>query len=891
MKFEQACRFRASGGYRITAHTNNITEDNTRHMAVFSDTMNTLFERGGDSVMTLAIQEYDAMLTVSTMRSDVGGRPAIFSNTFFIPLEDYNWLMEKNPSIILTIPDDVFQVMEIAGLEHLNPVEINENMDPLLYLEDVRNDYQLDKERYATLLTGAVRALTGGGSLCIRANADPYLSMDIVRDMVFCVAKGIIPSLRGQLTWSSALDTRQKVCLNNGGARIGSASMLSFPAYADGTADIGNVDPMTQRVFDAIAGASDEERDRMLDAMQNWLDNLLGPGGRPDFYLYVMSWYIATGYPLSSQEAQSLLQILTNSAGIAEIKEEAREEVTMDLLRYCGDGSEDPALTELLGKLYEKSVAESKTAMITVVKEAVLRLPAKEQFQITRYLMDKAADPLITSKAADRLAEYAASGSALPMDQGAEILAWCEKKKLTSVQIKKLCGDYIRQLPVPEQINLADRITRDLLSVNPQNRELDCFLLNSLVTDMMDPVFSAAGTALSDDAVSNLVRLWTRLDKWNPEEDKLQETITNYIYSKKLHTMSNLWEQTDYLQWMEKNVPNLFKQIEDKIHRNPADKEMWDTFTVSRYLRKGMTLNELVDASVYNPVRDMRSGFERNFVYYWNEQMKEDIQKIEGFAWRYDWVFSVQDKLKVVMKHCSRESCYSIFAETVRLFWQTLRYSEVIRDIDEWIRNGKERNALERLSVKDRFNNQAILDTIEKKLGIRKLWESLMAGLNSDSKAVNCRYFIQVMLAENSSFNVPEKQDIASVMNYMAGEIYLITGGLVAWDLLVMGNTVYNEDGSRQFQASKLAEAINAITAASDPAILRVAAESSQILNNENAKDLLKELRGVARSSEPIALLLEELKKNGSAGGSRGLFGLNKESMQEGVAGLFGKHK
>lgn len=891
MKFEQACRFRASGGYRITAHTNNITEDNTRHMAVFSDTMNTLFERGGDSVMTLAIQEHDAMLTVSTMRSDVGGRPAIFSNTFFIPLEDYNWLMEKNPSIILTIPDDVFQVMEIAGLEHLNPVEINENMDPLLLLEDVRNDYQLDKDRYATLLAGAVRALTGGGSLCIRANADPYLSMDIVRDMVFCVAKGIIPSLRGQLTWSSALDTRQKVCLNNGGARIGSASMLSFPAYADGTADIGDVDPMTRRVFDAIAGASDEERDRMLDAMQNWLDNLLGPEARPDFYLYVMSWYIATGYPLTSQEAQSLLQILTNSAGIAEIKEEAREEVTMDLLQYCGDGSEDPALTELLGKLYETSVAANKTAMITAVKAAVLRLPAKEQFQVTRYLMDKAADPLITSEAADRLAEYAASGSALPMDQGAEILAWCEKKKLTSVQIKKLCGDYLTQLPVPEKINLADRITRDLLSVNPQNRELDCFLLNNLVTGMLDPVFSASGAVLADDTVSNLVRLWVRLDKWNPEEGQLQDTITDYIYAKKLHTMSNLWEQTDYLQWMEKNVPVLFNQIEDRIHHNPADKEMWDTFTVSRYLRKGMTLNELVDASVYNPVRDARSGFERNFVYYWDEQMKEDVLKIEGFAWRYDWVRSIQEKARILNEHCSQESIISIMKETVRLFWQTLRYSEVIRDIDEWIRNGQRRDVLNQMSYKDRFAKQAILETIEKKLGIRQLWESLKAGLSRDTEAINCRYFIQVMEAENSSFNTPEKQDIASVMNYMATEVYLITGGLMAWDLLVMGNTVYNEDGTKQFQTSKFAEAVNTIKASTDQAEPRIAAESSQILNSENAKDLLKELRNAARVSEPVALLLEELKKNHSAGSSRGLFGLSKESMQDGVAGLFGKHK
>lgn len=309
MKAEQACRFRAQQGYGITARSAGITADDDRAMEFFSDVMNPLFPESGSSVITGAKSGDDFLIGKSTMRSDVNGRQAIFTNAYVVKAEAYYKIMLANPAFLLALPIEQLRTMD-ESISVLPSVEIDDTATPES-IDELRDEYQLsDCCRYGALLRLAYRALLGNSTFSIETAGDFQHTERTIRSVVACIAEGVLPSLLCNLTFSSGHDLRVKICVKSGGRSIGSGKELSFPLDHPGAKIESHDDDLTVSVFDEIAQADHGIRAMRLAAMDEWLGQICGTTSRVSLPLVVCSYCLTSGRVITGKEVQTILDTL-----------------------------------------------------------------------------------------------------------------------------------------------------------------------------------------------------------------------------------------------------------------------------------------------------------------------------------------------------------------------------------------------------------------------------------------------------------------------------------------------------------------------------------------------------------------------------------------------------
>lgn len=212
MKMEQACRFRTDeAGYMVCARSQGLTADNENNLGYFNSTMTSLFEkdgsgpRMGQSILSYAVSEEnggrrDFLIAKSTMRSDIKGRASIFTHAYFMGLDEYARCMETDPSAIYGI--DTGDMMTAQSGSQLPPKETV--LRGGFELSVLREKYGLTDERYALLLYNVYQAVAGGGSLALLTQLPLSQTQDMVREVAYCAAMGMLPGLRWRLTCSSA---------------------------------------------------------------------------------------------------------------------------------------------------------------------------------------------------------------------------------------------------------------------------------------------------------------------------------------------------------------------------------------------------------------------------------------------------------------------------------------------------------------------------------------------------------------------------------------------------------------------------------------------------------------------------------------------------------------
>ena len=89
MRFEQACRFRAEGGYRVVSKSSGVTGADERVLELFSDAMNPLFNDTTQHVLTCLGKDGRVVLALSTMGSDAHARRALFTHAVFDAAQDF----------------------------------------------------------------------------------------------------------------------------------------------------------------------------------------------------------------------------------------------------------------------------------------------------------------------------------------------------------------------------------------------------------------------------------------------------------------------------------------------------------------------------------------------------------------------------------------------------------------------------------------------------------------------------------------------------------------------------------------------------------------------------------------------------------------------------------
>lgn len=309
MKVEQACRFRTETGYAICAKTSGFTAANEENLGkIFNDVMNPLMPKPGSSVVTFTTLREDAFLSRSTMRTDVSGRRSVFNHVYVFPAQNYRNLMREDPALCLSIPTDGMMTQQQKQCQ-LEPLELGIERVQGFDLDALRKKYRLDANRYAALLFLGYRAVISGSSLCLQVSRCPD-PLTLVREITYCLAVGLVPMLRGRITYSSAADTRQTVCVQMPQmARIGTGAVV-FPMDAAAPMAPIQMDLLSRRFFSDMAQMDDQSRAETLDRMEEWIAAVVGEQGVTPM-LITAAYYFTAVQDWTNQETLTLLSSLT----------------------------------------------------------------------------------------------------------------------------------------------------------------------------------------------------------------------------------------------------------------------------------------------------------------------------------------------------------------------------------------------------------------------------------------------------------------------------------------------------------------------------------------------------------------------------------------------------
>ena len=185
-------------------------------------------------------------------------------------LDEYARRMETDPSAIYGI--DTGDMMTAQSGSQLPPKETV--LRGGFELSVLREKYGLTDERYALLLYNVYQAVAGGGSLALLTQLPLSQTQDLVREVAYCAAMGMLPGLRWRLTCSSAADTRAAICVSSKAGGGGMGIPLCTFDLDDGGRRLEE-DPFVAELFRYLASAAPEEAQQLLLDMQYILGELV----------------------------------------------------------------------------------------------------------------------------------------------------------------------------------------------------------------------------------------------------------------------------------------------------------------------------------------------------------------------------------------------------------------------------------------------------------------------------------------------------------------------------------------------------------------------------------------------------------------------------------------
>lgn len=661
MKLEQVCRFRGEAGYHVCARSPGFTAEQEVEMGkLFNDTMNPLFAKIGQSVFTCAMGENGSIfLSRSTLRSS-GGRTTMFTHSYVLSSGDYEQAMEENSAAaLLALPmEDMLYVQppsdQLPTLD-LAPVHAPD-------LEELRAKYRLDDERYAQLLMGAYRAITTSGSLCLHTRRPLEDTPAMVRELAYCIAVGLLPMLKGRLTYSSATDARMKVCVlsSAGGQAVGKPS-IPFDVDQGLSVPAGKSDPMSFTFFRALAHSSLLERHTMLDQMQRWLSDLSEEGKGTSLGMVVAAYYLSSGRDLQGEEAARLLSSVLNSSKGSGVNQQAVNQVLIRLMEIL---YQVRACPNTLPQLVERSLRFSTPAYDAAVQRIIELAPASVCTDLVAALLrlpDQSL-PNIRPLVAKLLSCMPAEGEALSGPLGDDLIAWVLTYNVTELNQWAV---YLAERRQPEQQKaLACRIL-EKNEGNPLSSS-GTELLLSLVQSL-----TRHGLSLDDPHSSMLDRRFPALSPAG------QDILLEHLLSVRLAQVSN---PVSLLQTLQTECSPLFDAAAKRL-QDPSSgyTRLWETYQTAVLLPDGLDFVQLEEVCRRHnsSATFMGSGgpFEPRVVQLWLDCLKRELEPYADSMSRKDVLLHAYQMLEKLP--LSRTLQKEIDAQAVSLFWSGIPYEKI----------------------------------------------------------------------------------------------------------------------------------------------------------------------------------------------------------------------
>lgn len=676
MLVEQACRFNVAGkGYMVVARSGGFTSGNEGNLGnIFNDVMNPLFAKPGQSVLTCGISGEDAFLACNTMRSDMNGRPTIFTHTYVMNAEVYARQMEREPAAILGVPMAGFLKSQVSGGE-LEPLEL-EGAAPM-DLTKLGEKYALTPERYSRLLLGAYQAITGNRSLCLRTRRPLEETEQMVRELVYCISQGLLPALRRRLTYSSAGDTRMTVCVSSaaGGGSVGNPELV-FGVEPDISGSVRPTDEMMANLFRYLGGCPQEERQAVLLEMQDWLKGIMDLDRGVPMQLVMASFYLSGGRKVSVNELGQLLWTLLKISD-SSVHTQAMDRLLAGILnkltgmelcpvnildelaeRYLRNASRDYC------EALEASLALADGECCGELAQQLLRLGTDLDERQSRLLLSLLGQvPADAPEMTDELAEG--------------ILRWALQKDITAMD--EYCAVLLRRYNGPQLDALICAILEGaegrVLS-NGENARL-ASLLQKQVADQ-----TVVLRAIDDGHCRMLDR------HCGEYSDALLESALDYLFQVRLSCIGSEEGKLRALRELEQTQPDYADKAKAQMAAGrPGTELLWEAYQAQASLPDGSSFDNLVDAcSAENTFQNPNGVFEKRVAALWQgcvEAYLKSLQEPGKKAKLSKWGNALSDNLdRVRALRVSQDTRAAIGRRAADYLWNTVEYPAVIAELN-----------------------------------------------------------------------------------------------------------------------------------------------------------------------------------------------------------------
>lgn len=358
MRAEQACRFRLDEGYCVFAKSPDLQPSQEDALGnIFNSTMNNIFPQVGDSILSCAMEGNDVFLARNTLRTDIHGRKTMFTHAYAFSAEDYAQVMCNDPMAVLGVDMAALLESQSEGAQ-MPAVELSAQGKAAPDLQALFEKYNLnDKVRYGRLLLGAYQAMSSDSSLQLVTGLGLDETAPMVQELILCILEGMLPMLKGKLTFSSGPDTRMKISVVSTRNNSAPSGELLFGVEDDRYTNLRPRDEVTELAFYTLAALPHEARVRRAAEMEQWLrGNVDIESARLSNTLVAMAYCLSSDMEMNTD---TLLMLYRSVTGAKNIPTDTANQLLTDLVRKLreGDGCNQKALSLIAGRYLRDSSA------------------------------------------------------------------------------------------------------------------------------------------------------------------------------------------------------------------------------------------------------------------------------------------------------------------------------------------------------------------------------------------------------------------------------------------------------------------------------------------------------------------------------------------------------
>ncbi len=823
MKVEQACRFRTVEGYGITARTNGFDKTQEKLLAeVFNDSMSPVFSKLGTSILSCAVRESYAFYSRNTLRTHET-REAIFTHSYILPADAYAEMMQEMPQRLLAVPASALMDIQSCG-EELEQVEFPGTEYGELSLQEIIAKYQLTPERYSRLLMGAYEAMTSNRSLRLCTNVAIEDCERVVRELTYCIVDGLLPVMKGNVTFSSGADTRMNISILQSGEAVKGGELV-FGVEDDSLTNIRYRDDLSAVCFQTLGGADREQRREMLQKMQGELCEMTDIEDSLTLLLICISFINCNPDKLNHDLSLSLFRSIAKAAG-------------KSLSIKIANG----LLTGLVGHMIEKNMISTK--VLSNIAEWYL-MDSSEEFRRQADQALERAPEAVCVALIDAVIAMPANDHARELTITLTRRISADSPELTKGTKDQLIFWIIRE-NVNELVDFRDSVIKSYTAA--QMTALAVQILSSAKDRRLNgaemEIVRSALAGMTRDACftqENYAQLDTHLGEFT---EGAMKTLVENCLRVRIDQYSGLSEQVKLLLKLSKENPEFQTEL-TKIMQAGAltgnDALLWETYQTEVVFAPGVTGIDVYELCIkYNTFKNMSGPFERKAMKLWTGYAKGMLTSAfigeDGLRHADETAITLlKEAGRMTASNEMREVCKRFVANT---FWELLDYDRIPTDA---------------LKISYEVSSIDVPNAAFKKPLVIAIGQILARPNQSENL---------VKTVKNSGLAEREQQRVQKLMYHIALRL-MKQRRFVSWDLLLL----YCWKSENEYDFDTLNNALFHIDGLMKEGKIRISANSaadSVLLRDPKLSKLVK--KNISQETTLAIGLLNSLKGSGALG-------------------------